>query len=60
MMPEQFNQLLNTPKIEVPQLPKSKTLNFGAILFAGISVVTIIYAVHLYRQNEELMAQIKD
>ena len=59
MTPAELNHFLNTPKINVQALPKSNTLNYGAIIFAGIAVVAVAYAVHLYLENEELRSQIE-
>ena len=58
MTPSELNQFLNTPKTGVSDLPKTNNLNYGAILFAGIAVGAIIYAVYLYQENEELRSRI--
>ncbi len=59
MTPSELNQFLNTPRIDVSALPKTNTLNYGAIIVAGITVVAVVYAVHLYLENEELRFQLK-
>ena len=59
MTPSELNQFLNTPKMNVTQLPKTNTPNYGAILFAGITIGVIIYAFYLYQENEELRSRIK-
>lgn len=52
MIPSELNQFLNTPRMDVSALPKTNTLNYGAIIVAGITVVAVVYAVHLYLKNE--------
>lgn len=58
MTPSELNHFLNTPKINVQALPKSNTLNYGAILLAGITIVAVVYVVQLHLENEELRSQL--
>ena len=60
MTPSELNQFLNTPKTSVTEFPKTNTLNYGTILFAGVAVGAIIYAVYLYRQNAKLRSGINE
>ena len=57
MTPSELNKFLNTPKTSVTEFPKTNTLNYGTILFAGIAVGAIIYAVYIHFKLEELKSK---